>query len=866
MALAPPDPATADHPDSAYASVWHAPLVPAALAATAGVVADRTLALPVSLDVLVLLTGLVGWAAGLRRSASAGLPFLWLLIAAVGALHHHQYRDVYNADDIGRLAAAEPRLVRLRGRLDEEPTGAGPPRPDPLRTLPRAEPARAVLAVTHVQARDDWQPASGRARLVVDGPLDGLHVGDFVEAVGWLSAPGEPANPGEWDPAGHYRDDRITALLSVHKTSDGVVRLAEGWAATPAGWLAAVRGWGRRALELSLPAEQSGVAAALLLGDTASLASAEWDKYVRTGVVHALAISGQHLVVLAAFLWAALRLTGVRRKHGAVAVALVLVGYAALTGGRPPATRAAVAVAVVCGGLVLRRAVLPANVFALAWLVVLILKPTDIGDAGCQLSFLCVAVLTWGTARWFAPREPDPLERLIDASRPAWLRQLRRFGRGLLVSYGITLALGLAVLPLVATRYHLVSPVGLLIGPPIVFLTSAALVAGFLLLLAAAVVPWMVPVFAVVTDWSLRACGWVVDAADRLPGGHWYVGDVPAWWLAVLYLGLLAALLLPAVRIRRRWVAMAGLGWLAVGLAGGSLRPAPDSLRVTFLAVGHGGCTVLETPDGRVLVYDAGALAGPDVTRRQIAPFLWHRGVRRIDEVFLSHADLDHFNGLPSLLERFPVGQVTMTPSFADKPTPGVRETLAALQRAGVRTRIVKAEDRLTAGDVTIDVLHPPAVGPEGNENARSLVLLVQHLGHSILLTGDLEGPGLDRVLVQSSRSVDVLTSCALLYAGNLALPPAPEPEIVLEFAALTPAELLALDSRLVTVRGTVVATWGGLAGFDDGEGPVSRTAWTSAEEGQSVTVRGVLRVIRHPAKTIGGTHFPAFVEARVGP
>src|SRR5262249_30676641 len=153
-------------------------------------------------------------------------------------------------------------------------------------------------------------------------------------------------------------------------------RLAEGWSAAPAGWLAAVRGWGRRALESALPAEQAGVAAALLLGGTAGLESAEGGKDVRTRGGPPFAMSGQPPVVLAAFLWAALRLAGVRRKHGAVAVALVLVAYAALTGGRPPATRAAVAVAVVCGGLVLRRAVLPANVFALAWLVVLILKPT----------------------------------------------------------------------------------------------------------------------------------------------------------------------------------------------------------------------------------------------------------------------------------------------------------------------------------------------------------------------------------------------------------------------------------------------------------------------------------------------------------
>ncbi len=82
-------------------------------------------------------------------------------------------------------------------------------------------------------------------------------------------------------------------------------------------------------------------------------------------------------------------------------------------------------------------------------------------------------------------------------------------------------------------------------------------------------------------------------------------------------------------------------------------------MRCTFLAVGHGGCTVLEAPDGRTLLYDAGALGGPEGDRPPNLAFLWHRGISRIDEVFLSHADLDHFNGLPALLDRFAVGQVT---------------------------------------------------------------------------------------------------------------------------------------------------------------------------------------------------------------
>jgi competence protein ComEC len=166
---------------------------------------------------------------------------------------------------------------------------------------------------------------------------------------------------------------------------------------------------------------------------------------------------------------------------------------------------------------------------------------------------------------------------------------------------------------------------------------------------------------------------------------------------------------------------------------------------------------VLEMPDGRTVLYDAGAITGPDVTRRQVAPFLWGRGIRRIDEVILSHADLDHFNGLVALLERFSVGQVTCTPSFKTRPTPAIELTLEKLRESAVPVRVVKTGDVLQRGDVALQVLHPPAIGPDGNENARSMVLLINHGEHTLLLTGDLEGPGLSRLLALQAPRIDVL-------------------------------------------------------------------------------------------------------------
>ncbi len=732
--------------------------MPAALAITAGILLDRHASLPLPVSLLAVAVCLLAWFST-RGSLHRGLPLIYLGLAGIafGAAYHHYRRDVIAPDDISYHAKDEPAPAQVRGFIDEEPVRNPALPSDPLRSISPTGTTITVLRVHRLRHRDDWVSVSGRIRVVGVENWPELHAGDEVEIVGQLARPSPPGNPGEFDFAAYLHDQGICAVLAARRTPQAMTRLERGWTTSPGGWLAVLRGRGQQILRENLPERTEGIAGALILGEGSTMTRADWDKYIRTGVIHVLAISGQHLVIIAAFLWLLLPRLGVRQRHAAWIVALVLLGYALLTGGRPPALRSAVIVCAVCGGLILRRRVLPANLFALSWLAIALLNPTDLFTSGCLLSFLSVAVLGW-CARHLFRTEQDPLALLSESKRPAWQRGLRGLGRRVFESYALTALLWLAITPLAASRYQMISPAGLLLGPPLVVLTTVALFAGFLLLSAGLLCPPITALLGPIVHGSLSACESLVEIVDRLPYSHVYVGAIPQWWLWCFYLGLLAVLTQEPLRRRWRWAGIAGLGWLCAGLAAGAARMPGDELRCTFLAVGHGGCTVLETPDGRTLLYDAGSLAGPDVTRRQIAPFLWHRGIHRIDEVILSHGDLDHFNGLRDLLDRFAVGLVTCTPTFADKSTPGVRHTLDILQERAIPMRIVKAGDRLTAGDVTLEVLHPPAVGPEGNENARSLVLQVRHAGHIILLTGDLDGAGLQRVLSElPARRVDVL-------------------------------------------------------------------------------------------------------------
>ena len=338
----------------AWQEFAQAPLVPVALAATLGLLVDRYIGLPLAGGLALTVGSLVGWAvASWRGNDVAGI---WIVTAFVGlaATYHHTHRHSFPANDIGNMAATEPQLVQLRGIVLEEPIRRTTLRVDPL-SPPQKDRDSTRIRVTSVAGRPgEWLPTTGTVTLMVDREpsthdaptLGGIHAGDAVEIVGMLARPRSPGNPGEQDYAAYLLDQRIRAELRVSDSAATVTRLevsVDTWSSA----IATARGWAAEGLSARLPPRSAAVARALLLGDTAAMDREEWDGYVRTGVVHALAISGQHLLVLAGFAWVVLKIAGVRRARGAWIVMLLIVGYAVLTGLRPSGVRAAIMVTAV---------------------------------------------------------------------------------------------------------------------------------------------------------------------------------------------------------------------------------------------------------------------------------------------------------------------------------------------------------------------------------------------------------------------------------------------------------------------------------------------------------------------------------------
>jgi competence protein ComEC len=303
--------------------------------------------------------------------------------------------------------------------------------------------------------------------------------------------------------------------------------------------------------------------------------------------------------------------------------------------------------------------------------------------------------------------------------------------------------------------------VGFVINVVLIPVLIVVLWSGYLLLVCVLVMPPLASAFAWCYDSGLAGLLTMIEFASRVPGGHAYTTGLPDWWLSIFYLAVAMMIWGGRAGTAARWVRHAIVAWSLIGVTLHFVSHQPSGLRCTFLAVGHGGAVLIEFPNGRTLLYDAGQMRDGPRARRVIQNALWDRGHSRVDALVVSHADADHFNAVPDLVRTVPIGALFFHPSFLDFDQPGVVAVADAAAGECVPMRFLWAGDRLLIDEsVAVSVLHPPAGhGMPRFDNANSVVLRVAFAGRTILLTGDLDGAGLDHLLDHPPIDVDVMLS-----------------------------------------------------------------------------------------------------------
>jgi competence protein ComEC len=741
---------------------YYHPLVIVLLAVVAGILADRFSPLPFWTGWSVATVGLLVWCVLFRQGKTTYANFaLGIAIVAIAGAWHHACWYLFPANDLGRYARERGQPVCAELIVRSGPRPMPPPATNPMQIRESGERWRLTADAVALRNGATWQPVSGQTTVSVEGERPDVHIGDRVRCFATLSAAPRAHNPGQRDWAAYQRTSRVRCRLTIESLDSlSVIERGSPWNF----WrlLERVREHGHAMFERYLDPQQADLASAVLLGLREEMDNSRVDAFFMTGTIHILCISGLHVGILAFAMFWIIRRTPLPRTWAVWLIAVTIVLYAMMVDAQPSVIRATVLVLIACLAYQSGGEVLSVNALAAAALVVLAFNPCDLFSIGAQLSFLCVATLIW-----YAPGRPHieileeertkrTLHRLIVQNLSWPWRQWYRFHgavRGLLMA-GVVVYL--LTLPLVLARFHTLCPIALIINVFVIPWMSICVQSGLGVLLLGTICPplaWLCGFICNISFWLTER---LIDWAQHVP--HWWLPGPADWWLWGWYGGWGFFWAFPQWRPSRPYRILLLCGWVGIGLLPHFWPHDPDRLDCTFLSIGHGCAVVLELPSGETMLYDAGSMGNPTAGSRTIAECLWDRGITRIDSVVLSHPDLDHFNALPDLMHKISVGKIFVSPIMFEKETYTVQTLRTSIEEQAIPVREVREGDRLVdKNGCTIDVLQCHLEQGKERTNAGSLVLSITHRGRQILLPGDLEGSGLDALLLRQPRHVDVL-------------------------------------------------------------------------------------------------------------
>ncbi|MFC1587239.1 ComEC/Rec2 family competence protein [Planctomycetota bacterium] len=676
----------------------------------------------------------------IRRIAALAVIVFFMVGAGRAWLAFH----CYPGNHVRFITPEEGELVRLMGVVDDDAQANQfflrelPRQPDQDMTAPSRR-ATIRMRVQSIKLNSGaTKPACGLVLLRTNRLLP-VHFGDRIETCGRIFSANHPRNPGAFDYGAYLNRLRIYRSLIINEQEQ--VKILERCTWSVRGFFFNMREYFAGRLCRYLDGDDLALYAAGFLGIRSLIMHDLRDAFVQSGSMHLLSISGLHLVIWIGLAgWLLYRLPLPHRLRMGLIMAGALF-FVLMSGARTPAMRALLLIWTYCGAAILIRITNPFNTLALAAILVLLIWPRELWSPGFYLSFLAVLGIII-----FAPR----LEQLLIRDNPAKAELARLTGSSrpwfglkvfLLRSFAVSLSASIMIFPVTWSQFNVVAlaaPLANILG---VLGLTCMITSGIFLLAADAILPFLAPLVSYIaqqfSSFLIIQARWF----SSLKGGHLYLPDIHLSVVIMYYIWLAFCLKFLGQK-RKKWRALALPTIVLLLAASWQLwRSPPKSLTLTALYVGNGSCIVLECPQGEVFLFDCGSARYEMVGANQIAPFLWQRGIGRLDGIILSHEDADHVNGVPSVLQRVGVRNVYISNHFS-KSEKGNR-FLKNLQTSQVPViKCQRGQILFQDKHIKIEVLHPPGDKNFADPNDASILLRVSFGSRRVLLTGDLEDQG----------------------------------------------------------------------------------------------------------------------------
>ena len=199
------------------------------------------------------------------------------------------------------------------------------------------------------------------------------------------------------------------------------------------------------------------------------------------------------------------------------------------------------------------------------------------------------------------------------------------------------------------------------------------------------------------------------------------------------------------------------------------------ALELHFIDVGYGDSILIKSPAGGFALIDTGYPRASE----SLLNYLRERKVDCLDYLIMTHPHPDHLGGAIEVINNFQVHNLRDNGQaidlFDERLTQEMGNEYEIKFRGQPNYRAFKAGDSIKWGDITLEIIWPPAPLPSPDWNTNSMVIMLRYGKFQALLAADLNQRGEKELL----NNKEISLRADLLKVGHHGAGDATGPEFL---------------------------------------------------------------------------------------
>jgi competence protein ComEC len=637
-------------------------------------------------------------------------------------------------NDIRKIAGEDFTFARIRAKIISEPKIIEPN--DWLfAKFSYSYPYTTFYAKVYaIKTTAGWTDTVGTIKFYISQDVNSLKLGDDFQAFCGLEKFSPVENPGQFDTARYMNRNGVFLSASVKSANAITVLNAEN---IKPKLLFDIKAKLRRyavaaLLENTESNDYISLTEALVLGSRTKIDRQLYNDFIKTGLVHLVVLSGLNVGILAGVAWWFTKRIGLLHIGRSVACIIVTIIFLLAVPAQSSTLRAGIMFIVFCTARMFNRRSNLLNSIALSAILLLLIRPMDFLNIGFQLSFAAIIGIVL-----FCPVFFNFLVTFFGGLNKNYIH---KFLKALLAAFSTGCTAWLLVAPITAWHFYQVQLLTAIWTVPAMIPATVMIVLGTFKILLNPLLPTLAYGLSLVIDFSASVLSYLVTLFAKVPFSYIITGKPPIYLVLLFYLLLFLWKFFPFKKPAKNFIYPTAIAFLLIFAVFINKFEKFNNLQLTVLSVGHGQAICVKTPDNKISIIDAGSISKNNIGDSTVNPFLNYTAADKIDSVFISHDDIDHYNGLPEILEKHKCKNVYTTPQFIQNAANSETDAMLCRFIKSKNIPLGVAPEKIPSDKTVITHLWPRQIPDENSltDNESSLVLLLEYAGRKILFCSDI--------------------------------------------------------------------------------------------------------------------------------